>query len=310
MVAPIRPYALTVLRTERLSPSFQRLVLTADSLATFGTERLDQRIKIMLPLPGGRWGDPEILDPAFDGGMDWYWRWRDLPEADQNVFRTYTVRDIDVAARELTVDFVVHPGAGPLGTYAETATVGDEVVVIGPDGRSDSYGGGIDFNPGDARRILLVGDETAVPAIASIVECLAARGGADEVHAILEVPHADDVLTLPRVPWLHADWAHREEGQSYGATLEPRLRAWTAGHPKFLADGRAEGEQTLEDVDVDKDLLWDSPEEVHDGAVYAWMAGEAAAIKILRRILVRESGMDKRRVAFMGYWRSGKAEGS
>ena len=45
-----------------------------------------------------------------------------------------------------------------------------------------------------------------------------------------------------------------------------------------------------------------------DGDCYAWLAGEASAITTLRRFLVREAGLDRRQVAFMGYWRMGRAE--
>ncbi|MDF2575363.1 MAG: hypothetical protein K0S05_2275, partial [Agromyces sp.] len=55
--------------------------------------------------------------------------------------------------------------------------------------------------------------------------------------------------------------------------------------------------------------LWDVPEgHSLDGDCYAWLAGEASAITTLRRFLVREAGLDRRQVAFMGYWRMGRAE--
>jgi NADPH-dependent ferric siderophore reductase len=42
--------------------------------------------------------------------------------------------------------------------------------------------------------------------------------------------------------------------------------------------------------------------------IYAWLAGEAGVIRALRRHLVSERGIDRRTVAFMGYWRIGRAE--
>lgn len=42
--------------------------------------------------------------------------------------------------------------------------------------------------------------------------------------------------------------------------------------------------------------------------MYAWLAGEAAVIRTLRRHLVAERGLDRRSVAFMGYWRMGRSE--
>ncbi len=67
--------------------------------------------------------------------------------------------------------------------------------------------------------------------------------------------------------------------------------------------------QALADIDVDAQLLWESPDDA-DGEFYAWFAGEAAAIKTLRRLLVADCGVSRRRVAFMGYWRQGQAERS
>ena len=64
----------------------------------------------------------------------------------------------------------------------------------------------------------------------------------------------------------------------------------------------------LDDVDVDADLLWEVPDGVGAGDLSAWLAGEAGVIKTLRRILVIDLGIDRRSVAFMGYWRLGRAE--
>ena len=44
--------------------------------------------------------------------------------------------------------------------------------------------------------------------------------------------------------------------------------------------------------------------------LYAWLAGEAGVIRTLRRHLVAERGLDRRAVAFMGYWRLGHADGN
>jgi NADPH-dependent ferric siderophore reductase len=70
----------------------------------------------------------------------------------------------------------------------------------------------------------------------------------------------------------------------------------------------------LSDVDVDSEILWEVPVDaaghplVQDTVLYAWLAGEAGVIKTLRRYLVSEKGVDRTSVAFMGYWRHGRAE--
>jgi NADPH-dependent ferric siderophore reductase len=65
------------------------------------------------------------------------------------------------------------------------------------------------------------------------------------------------------------------------------------------------------DVDVDAGILWEVPLEDtlrrRSSGVYAWLAGEAGVMKGLRRHLVQERGVDRRSVAFMGYWRDGKS---
>jgi len=67
----------------------------------------------------------------------------------------------------------------------------------------------------------------------------------------------------------------------------------------------------LDDVDVPEGILWEVPSEDaaprRSSGVYAWLAGEAGVVKGLRRHLVQERGVDRRSVAFMGYWRDGKS---
>ncbi len=295
-----RPYAATVIDVQRLAPHFVRVVFTGADFEWFGTAGLDQRIKVVFPVAGAfaDFGQHEAAG-------DWYDRWRALPHAQRNPFRTYTVRRIDPASRELTVDFVVHHDAGPAGSWAEHAAVGDELVIVGPDERSPHSRGGIDWHPGSARRLLLVGDETAAPAICSILESLDPRC---EVDAFVEVPTAADALVPAIAESVRLRWIARDDAE-HGARLIAAVTAWTDENPALLARAAAPRPQQLEEIDVDRELLWDSPEE-GEGEFYAWIAGEAATIKTLRRLLVSGCGVDRKRVAFMGYWRNGQAERS
>lgn len=61
------------------------------------------------------------------------------------------------------------------------------------------------------------------------------------------------------------------------------------------------------DSDADE-LLWDTPEETAAADLYAWVTGEASVVRTLRRHLVGARGLDRRQVAFMGYWREGLAD--
>lgn len=293
-----RPYALSVADVQRLSPHFVRVVFTGDELEWFGTAGLDQRIKIVFPVDGAYadFGQHEAAG-------DWYDRWRALPHESRNPFRTYTVRRIDPVARELSVDFVVHHDAGPAGTWAESARPGDELIIVGPDQRSPHARGGLDWHPGSARRLLLAGDETAAPAICSILESLDPRF---DVDAFIEVPAAADALAPAVSENTRLTWLARGDAD-HGATLIEAVTAWTARNTDILTRASSPRPQPLEDIDVDVELLWDSPEDA-DGEFYAWIAGEAATIKTIRRLLVSGCGVDRKRVAFMGYWRNGQAE--
>lgn len=294
-----RPYVLQVSRVAVLTPHFVRITLTGDELRHFGTAGFDQRIKVVLPDESGAYADFGQHEAA----GDWYDRWRALPHERRNVFRTYTVRRIDPGAREIDVDFVVHHDAGPAGRWATTAAPGESVVIVGPDERGAGSGGGVDWHPGTADRLLLAGDETALPAICSILERLSPRAVAD---VFLEIPSADDILPTSSPAQTAVRWLVRDDA-AHGSLLPPALREWTAGAQDLLRRAAAPRRQELADLDVDVDLLWDAPDD-GDGEFYAWIAGEADAIKTVRRHLVSECGVDRRRVAFMGYWRLGQSE--
>lgn len=313
-----RPYKVRVARTERLSSSFQRIVFQGDDLQYIGTDGYDQRIKILLPLPGGKWSDPQLFDEESLAKGLWWEQWRALAVQDRNPIRTYTIRQADPVQRRLSIDFVLHDNSGPAGLFAQQAVVGDEVVIVGPDRRSDNSAIGIDFHPGRASTLLLVGDETAVPAIGGILEGLANSGWSGSGLALLEVPEQDDInIPLVKPQGFAIDWVSRSSPESgspivHGDSLIRRVEDYAAAHSTMFSN---EGENNLAlnthaftDINVDKELLWEVPEQPQHDGFYAWMAGEAATMRTLRKILVRDYGVNRKRVAFMGYWRAGKAE--
>ena len=315
-----RPYRATVARVLPLSPSFRRVTFTGPDFEVFGTTGLDQRIKLVLPSPDGSLCDVGADDERVVREGSWYARWRALPDVKRGPFRTYTVRAVRPERRELDVDMVLHPAAaghgdGPAATWLRRASVGDEVIIVGPDSRAADPTIGIDWRPGQARHVLLAGDETAAPAICSIIEAL---DPGITAQAFIEVPSSADILTLvprgiSRVAWLARD-AGCETAHGFaaiaprGELLERAVRAWLPRHTAELATAVALAPQQLEDVDIDAELLWDSPVDPTTGDFYAWIAGEASTVKSLRRHLVREVGVDRRNVAFMGYWRDGRPE--
>lgn len=300
--AAYRPFRVEVVAVRRMAPHFTRITFRGEHVNEFGTDRQDQRIKLVFPVGDGDEPDFGVDDPASILAGDWYARLRALPVERRPAFRTYTVRDIRPADRELDVDFVDHGVQGPAARWLQTAAVGQQLVVVGPTVRSIHSAGGIDWHPGPATRVLLAGDETAAPAICAILERLP-----DDIRAtaFIEVPDARDALELAR-NGSRVTWLARGDGV-HGTVLEPAVRDWIARHRDALAHVLVDSPAELVELDVDQALLWDSPEDARLD-FYAWLAGEAAMIKSLRRFLVSETGVDRHQVAFMGYWRLGRAE--
>ena len=299
-----RPYAVTVSGIQQLTPTFLRVTFTGPELSEFGTDGLDQRVKVMLPLPGV---GLTPLDPS-----NWYGAWRELPAEKRNPLRTYTVRAVRPEFSEIDIDFVAHGDSGPASRWVTSAELGDELVIVGPTLRSDGLVSGVEWKPGDATCVLLAGDETAAPAICAIVSSLPrdAKG-----CAFIEVPSIADALPIDAPEDVHVTWLARGDA-AHGSALDPAVRAWT---DTFLAEGHQSDcgadvnsgadVDRLADVDIENGILWEVPEPTsHSGGLYAWLAGEAGVIKTLRRFLVTETGLDRHQVAFMGYWRLGRAE--
>lgn len=280
-----------------LTPSFRRFTICDPCLSEYGDPGFDQRIKVVFPTPAAG------LD-AMPTGEDWYTAWREMPEASRPVFRTYTTRYVRRDACEVDIDMVAHDVLGPASAWIDRASVGDELAVFAPTTALEGISYGIDFvPPARTDRYLLVGDETAAPAIAVILEQLPAdaRG-----VVVLELPDPADAAYLPHHPGFEYRIAGRS-GERHAHLVEAVRDA--AGF--LVPDGRG---AEVEEIDVDEGLLWEVPRTAKGGAalksapLYAWLAGEAGAIKTLRRHLVSEVGVDRRAVAFMGYWRLGRAE--
>lgn len=303
-----RPYRASVSRVLTMSPHLSRVTFTGPDLAV-GWSGFDQRIKLVFPLDGT---PPDIGadDEAIRAG-DWYARWRALPDDQRCPIRTYTIRAARPERREVDVDMVLHPGGdGPAVRWLRAAAPGDELVLVAPDPRSTEVVG-LDWRPGNAGHLLLVGDETAAPAICTILE-----QSPGTAQAFIEVPTAADILSVyprgrSRVTWLARDGGcTTAEGfrpvAPRGALTGLAVRRWLARHT--TAVGVTGVPTEIEDVDVDTTLLWESPPDPTTGGFYAWVAGEAAVVRDLRRLLVGEVGVARSNAAFMGYWRDGRPE--
>lgn len=296
---------------ERVSPNFVRITFGGDELDEFGTpgDVYDARIKLIFPPASG------VLPPIDRDTDDWWGSFLAVPEEERGSMRTYSIRELRVsdpssgsgtAGTEVVIDFVLHlaPGlTGPASLWASAATEGDELLIVGPR-RGREERGGIEYAPGDASSVLLAGDETAAPAIARILEDAPRdlRG-----IAFIEVPVADDILPIDAPAGVEVHWLPRGEAL-HGLRLIPTVL-------DYLGDADAT-EITVTDLEGEN-LVWETPVysglgediEAVDGAGerYFWIAGESGVVTTLRRHLVKDLGVDRSQVAFMGYWRRGVA---
>ncbi|OQO90283.1 NADPH-dependent ferric siderophore reductase [Saccharomonospora piscinae] len=251
-----------VLRVRGITPRLVRVTLSGTDLRTVVDTAPDQYVKVFFPAPGTR--TPQLPPPLSDDAMSWYRRYLDMPDGQRPAMRTYTVREARPERGELDIDFVLHACAGPASSWAASARPGDEVALLGPHGLYDV--------PVGTSWQLLVGDESAIPAIAAICERLPESATAT---VFVEVGDAADELPLRRAGGGRVDvrWVRR--------------------------DGAAPGEAVLAAVRA---------AALPQGEPYAWLAGEAGLVKHVRRHLVRERGIDKRHITFTGYWRRGRSE--
>lgn len=267
VAAPFRFFPLQVARTRRLGPSLIRVTFEGEALRGLASGGRDQSLSLFLPHPGQE--EPVIPLP---GEEDMYARlgaWRALPDDERAVLRSYTVREQRPDAGEhgeLDIDFAVHEDGGPACRWAQKASAGDRVTVLGPATADNTA---VRFRlPEGADSVVIWADETALPAASAILEWLPAGLRA---QVWIEVPHAGDRIEPETAADATVTWLVRGEG------APPAVEALRAA-------------------------------EFTGSAPYAWIAGESGSVKALRRHLVNERGLDRRRVTFVGYWRKGLSE--
>ncbi|MBG7404507.1 siderophore-interacting protein [Pseudomonas aeruginosa] len=293
-----RLFNVELKRREQLSPALTRFVFGGPEVAEMKTLAADQRIKIFFPDASGQ-------PPSLPGGSEWYQAYRSVEPARRPPLRTYTIRALRAEQEEVDVEFVLHGENGPASAWATHARIGDRLQLAAPNRQYGDDPGGYEWKPpAGVRHILLIADETALPAVAGILEELAGDAEPPVVEAFLEVPGEADILDLPAIPGARLHWLPRHQAGIHSRNGERMIEAARQARlpEREVAGGAA---QELEDIDIDEEILWElaSPES---GSFYAWVAGESAAVMAIRRYLVQERGIDKRHLTLMGYWRLGK----
>lgn len=227
----LRRRELTVADAMRLTPSMIRLTLTGQELGGFASAGFDDHLKLF------------------------------VPAGEEVAMRDYTPRHYDPVLRQLIVDVVDHPG-GPAADWARTAKAGDSVTIGGPRGSK--------VITGDITHWLLIGDESALPAIGRQIEEL---GPDMRVTAIVAVPSAQDEQTFEARADLAIIWVHRP--------------AHLAHDPLPLMDA-------VNAADI-------------SAGTFAWIAAEATVARAMRDRLV-ERGLPREWTAAAGYWLHGSAD--
>ena len=262
---------LEVVRAETLTPRMRRIVLGGEALDGFVSAAADDHVKLFLPAPGQ---DRPILPGMGPNG----------PVFPQNavrpIARDYTPRRFDADARELTIDFVLH-GDGPATSWAAQARAGQMVGIGGPRGSL--------LIADDFDCYLLVGDETALPAIGRRLE---------------ELPSGARAIVLVEVAGGEEERYLRHAASLADATSLTGFagRPSTGGHSvRWLTRNDAHAGDAEPLLGALRDLDWPS------GDIHAWMAGESGVIRRLRSHLAVERGLPRDRIRAAGYWKAGDA---
>jgi NADPH-dependent ferric siderophore reductase len=174
--------------------------------------------------------------------------------------RTYTPRRFDPGTRELDVDFVLH-GEGPASNWASQAAAGQQLMIAGP-GRSYA------IEP-TAPWYLLAGDDTAIPALCTIMETVPAS---IPVRALVEVVDEQEQHELHAGANVTTEWLFRgPDVTQAGRRLEAAMRA----------------------------------AELPPGPGRIYVACESDAMRRIRRHLLQERGLDRAQLVTRGYWHLG-----
>ncbi|MDF0531173.1 siderophore-interacting protein [Tsukamurella sp. 8F] len=258
-VHPLTLREVEVVRTTDVSPGMRRVTLGGVELGAFTSANghpqppftspaFDDDIRLLFPYPGAS----EAVLPVQNGaGLT-------FPREPRPLAKVYTVRRWDAESGELDVDFVRH-GVGVATTWAYRAEPGDRIHLFGP-GVSRSMPTGADW-------LLVAGDDTALPAIARMLEELP---GGQRAQVFIEI----------------AEDAHRQElSRPDGVEIT------------WLPRGGAEPGTTNLLLDAVKNAEW------WEGRPFAWVAGEQAAVRDIRRHLVEDRDVPKVDIEFTGYWR-------
>jgi NADPH-dependent ferric siderophore reductase len=246
-----KPRMTEVRRVEKLTPRCVRVTLSGPELEGFATKGPAEHVKVLLPEPGQ--DRTQLPEWGPEGAI--------LREGQKYpTSRTYTPRRWDPESRELVIDFMLH-GEGIASDWASRVKPGDAVAV------SAQPGGSYTIDP-TADWYLIAGDESALPAIGTIVEALPEGKTARVLIEVIDAAEEQDLTSHAK---LDVTWLHRGESAEAGRELEKTLRE----------------------------------QELPAGQGRVWLGCEAEIMRNIRRYLLNERGMDRSEMHTHGYWKQG-----
>lgn len=242
-----------VRRVRRVTPRMARITFTGAELAHFPDNGTDQHVALYFYAPDVVLPRPFTIEAA-----------RSLLPAVRPRLRRYTIRHHRPELREVDMDFVLH-GADQLASgWAEKAAPGDESIWFGP---TPAY----TLDP-EADWTVLLGDETALPAIGALLEQLTPE---HRVSALIEVADAAEEQELTTRADARIQWLHRD-GRTPGLLLHERASALA------LPAGRGR----------------------------IWGAAEREVVRGLRHHFVRGLGVERSDTYLTAYWTRGETQDS
>jgi NADPH-dependent ferric siderophore reductase len=248
---------LEVRRRTFPTPGFARVTLGGPGVRDLTAAGLDQAVRLFFP----REGQTELWMPTLSNEA-WIAQLMLVPKAARPWVRNMTVRRVRPADEEVDIELALH-GDSPMSSWARRVEPGDPAGI---------FDMGTTYRPPPhAQGQLLVGDDSALPAVLSILDT-APPQPATEVY--LEVATAADVRPVETPAGVRVHWFSRGD-----AHLRP-------GSLVLDAVRRA---------------------ELPPGRLYAWVAGESRMATSVRRHLVDDRGLPKRDISFSGYWRLGRS---
>jgi NADPH-dependent ferric siderophore reductase len=251
-VRPANLQEAVVISTSEVTPRMLRVTLAPEDMTPF----INGDIHVRLLVPQAK-RPPVWPKLRTDGRIDW-------PKGeDKLLVRVYTIRSVDADKGQITLDIFQHPAEGistPGADFARDALQGTRIGIMGPGG------GGLP----QTDQILFAGDESALPAIARMIEEASPE---TKIKAIIEVEDKAEEQPISSKACISIEWLHRA--------------SCSEGTTNLLA------ERTKAAIDS------------MEAGTFVWFAAERSIMRNVKAYLAAR-GHDRKRQYVAWYWEEGK----